>query len=374
MKNITYIISDIDKAIAFEWIVKHIDSTKINLSFILINSSNSFLEKYLIANKIPVYTINCKNKLYSPIAVIKCKKLLKKLNTDIVHCHLIMANLIGLSAAKLAGIKNRIYTRHHSDFHHIYFPKAVKWDRYCNHLATKIVSISDVVTNILVTKENVSKEKIIKIWHGFDTESFNNPNQIKVNDLKLKYNLNNNSPVIGVISRFTHWKGVQYIIPAYKQFLKEHPNALLLLFNGVGDYELEIDLLLKDLPLTSYKKIYFENDITNLYGVFDVFIHVPISSSVEAFGQTYIECMLSGKPLIATKSGIGNEILINNGNCIEVPHKNSLLIYEALIKLLSDNLLLNNITKNAKNSVIEKFSINEMINKLHSLYLKELPN
>ncbi len=33
MKNITYIISDIDKAIAFEWIVKHIDSTKINLYY-----------------------------------------------------------------------------------------------------------------------------------------------------------------------------------------------------------------------------------------------------------------------------------------------------------------------------------------------------
>jgi glycosyltransferase involved in cell wall biosynthesis len=282
-----------------------------------------------------------------------------------------MANLIGLSAAKLAGIKSRIYTRHHSDFHHVYFPKAVKWDKYCNYLATKIVSISDVVTNILVQKENVTNEKIIKIWHGFDVNGFINPNQSSVEVLKLKYNHNNKYPLIGVISRFTHWKGVQYIIPAYKQFLKEYPNALLLLFNGVGDYETEIDLLLKEIPNQSYIKVHFENDITNLYNVFDAFIHAPISSSVEAFGQTYVECMLSGKPLIATKSGIGNEILLNNENCLEVPYKNSLAIYEALIKIFSDNLLLNNITKNAKNSVVEKFSINTMINKLHNLYLQE---
>ena len=47
------------------------------------------------------------------------------------------------------------------------FPNAVKWDKYCNKIATKIVSISDIVTTILVNKENVSKEKIIKIqWIG----------------------------------------------------------------------------------------------------------------------------------------------------------------------------------------------------------------
>jgi hypothetical protein len=86
MKNVTYIISDIDKAIAFEWIVEQIDKTKINLSFILINSTNSFLEKYLKENKIPVYTINCKNKLNSPFAVIKCKKALKKIKYR--HCSL----------------------------------------------------------------------------------------------------------------------------------------------------------------------------------------------------------------------------------------------------------------------------------------------
>lgn len=371
MINVTYIISDIDKAIAFEWIVKHIDKTKIKLSFILINCQNSYLINYLIEHKISVYNINCKNKLSYLQAIFKCITFLKRLNTDIVHCHLVKANLIGLTAAKLIGIKTRIYTRHHSDFHHVYFPNAVKWDKYCNKIATKIVSISDIVTTILVNKENVSKEKIIKIWHGFDACSFNNPSDIEILKLKTKYNPQNKFPVIGVISRFTHWKGVQFIIPAYKKFIETHPNALLLMFNGIGEYENQIDKLLIELPNDSFEKIYFEQDITNLYGIFDVFIHVPINSTVEAFGQTYIESMLSGVPLIATKSGIGNEILIDNVNCIEVPYKNSDEINNALIKILNEPTFLNNIRYNAKELASQKFTLEIMLNKLTNIYLQK---
>lgn len=368
-KSVTYIISDIDKAIAFEWIVEHINKEKITLSFILINGENSFLKNYLQQKHIPVYTISCRSKKNIPVAILKCLSLLKKLKPDVVHCHLFFANLIGLTAAKMVGIKSRIYTRHHSDYHHVYFPKSVKWDKYCNSLATKIVSISDVVTEILIQKENVSKNKIVKIHHGFDTDSFIKGNAENINELIGKYNKKFITPVIGVISRFTHWKGVQYIIPAYKKLLKKYPNALLLLFNANGDYEKEIDVLLNGLPQTSFQKIKFENDIANLYKVFDVFVHVPISKNAEAFGQTYIECMLSGIPLVATKSGIGNEIMIDKFNCLEVPYQNSEAIYTAILQVLENETLKNELIKNAQKSTEEKFSINKMITSLEQLYL-----
>ncbi|MBX3164162.1 MAG: glycosyltransferase family 4 protein [Bacteroidetes bacterium] len=368
-KNITCIISDIDKALAFEWAAEFLDKEKITLSFILINGENSFLRNYLQEKHIPVYAINCKSKKNIPLAVWKCFWLLKKLNPDVVHCHLFFANLIGLTAAKMAGIKSRIYTRHHSDYHHVYFPKTVKWDKYCNSLATKIVSISDVVTNILVQKENVEENKIVKIHHGFDTKSFIEPNEEKVTALNAKYNPQNKKPVIGVISRFTEWKGVQYIIPAGKKLLEKYPDALLLLFNANGDYEKEIDVLLKELPQYSFQKIKFENDIANLYKVFDVFVHVPISENAEAFGQTYIETMLSSIPLVATKSGIGNEIMKHEFNCLEVPYQNSEAIYNAILQLLENETLKNELIKNARQSVEENFSINKMITSLEQLYL-----
>ena len=367
--KVTYIISNIDKAIAFEWILQRINLSEIDLSFILINSQHGYLANYLKKNNIPVYNIVCDSKKNIPIAIWHCYRLLKKIKSNTVHCHLFKANIIGLTAAKLAGVKVRIYTRHHSDYHHVYFPKAVKWDKYSNTSATKIISISDCVTDILVEKENVQKNKIIKIPHGFDIESFSKPDNEKIKQLKNKYNAQDKQPVIGVISRFIELKGIQYIIPAYKKLLEKYPDALLLLFNASGDYEKEIDVLLKELPQNSFKKIKFENDIASLYQIFDVFIHAPINSSIEAFGQTYIECMLSGIPLIATKSGIGNEVMENNFNCVEVPYKNSEAIYSAMIKIIEDKSFANQLLQNAFQSTKDKFSIQRMIASLENLYL-----
>jgi glycosyltransferase involved in cell wall biosynthesis len=369
-KNVTYIISDIDKAIAFEWIVERLNAEKITLSFILINSESSYLYQYLKDVNIPTYLISCRSKKNIPLAIFQCCKLLFKIKPNVVHCHLFIANIIGLTSAKIMGVKSRIFTRHHSDYHHIYYQNTVKWDKYCNTLSTKIISISDNVSTILIAKENVPENKIIKIPHGFDIKKFINPNAEQVNALQVKYNLNKKKPVIGVISRFIDWKGIQYIIPAYKEILKKHPNSLLLLFNAAGSYEKEINNLLKELPQDSFQKIKFENDIVNLYKIFNIFIHVPISSTVEAFGQTYIECMLSGIPLIATKSGIGNEIMSNGFNCIEVPYKNVNAIYNALINIIENKELSDTITQNAKQTVTENFSIDKMILSLEAVYLQ----
>lgn len=369
-KNVTYIISDINKAIAFEWIVERID--KINMSFILINSEPSYLLDYLKRANILVYSIRCNSKKNIPFAVLKCCKILKELKPDVVHCHLFIANMIGLTAAKIIGVKSRLYTRHHSDYHHEYYPNVVKWDKYCNFLATKIISISDNVTTILTERENVPLTKIIKIPHGFDTESFININKEQVSVLQKKYNPEKKYPVIGVISRFVDWKGVQYIIPAFQKIRIQYPSALLLLFNAKGSYEKEIDKFLEKLPEGSFKKIEFENNIMSLYRIFDLFIHVPINKTSEAFGQTYIECMLSEIPLIATRSGVGNEIMINNYNCIEVKYKNSNEIYSMMLKILKNPRLTNELIKNAKHTVVEKFAIEKMIFSLERLYLNNV--
>lgn len=367
--KVTYIISNINKAIAFEWICEQLNKDDFELSFVLLNNGSSYLEEYLVKSKIKYFKIKYKSKKDIPLALFKLIFFLKKNKTEIIHTHLFDASFIGLIAAKFCGIKKRIYTRHYSTFHHEFHPNAVKWDKFNNKLATHIVAISDVVKDVLIDKEKVKLDKISVIYHGFKLNEFSVNNNKIIEDLKIKYNLSNKYPVIGVISRFTELKGVQYIIPAFKDLLKSNSNALLLLFNATGDYEREIDKLLSEIPIESFKKILFENEITSLYHLFDVFIHVPINYNIEAFGQTYIECMASGIPLIGTKSGIANEILINKENAIIVDYQNSKEIYNAVELLLNSPLLSTIITNNARAIVNEKFQLKTMVEKLEKLYL-----
>ena len=368
--KIVYIISNINKAIAFEWIAEELNKTKFELNFVLLNPKESYLEEYLNKLNINVKRINYNSKRDIPLSILRIIYFLLLNKPSVVHTHLFDASFIGLIAAKLCGIKKRIYTRHYSTYHHDFFPNAVKWDKLNNKFATRIIAISEVVKDVLISKEGVATEKISLVYHGFKLNKFSESNNYVIEKLKSKYNPTNKRPVIGVISRFTELKGIQYTILAFSKLLNQYPDALLLLFNASGDYEKEINKLLSKLPKETYLKVVFENEITSIYHLFDVFIHVPINDTIEAFGQTYIESMASGIPIIATKSGIGNEILINNDNSIVVPYKNSEAIYKAIVLLINDSALKNKITNNAKNTVAQKFEIHVMIEKLESIYLQ----
>jgi glycosyltransferase involved in cell wall biosynthesis len=366
--NITYIVSNINKALAFEWISSYLNKNKYNLNFILLNSEKSDLEEYLIQNKIPVKRINYSSKKDFISAIFDCYKILKKHKTSIVHTHLVNANIIGLTAAWLARVPKRIQTRHHSNYHHLYFPKAVKYDKFANKLSTDIVAISEVVKEVLLRLENVPENKIHLIHHGFLLDEFINVSESSHLKIQEKYNPNKSSPVIGVISRYIELKGIQYIIPAFVKLIQTYPDALLILANSTGSYKEEIKKQLEILPKKNYVEIPFETDIFSLYKIFDIFIHTPVGTNVEAFGQTYVEALAAEVPSIFTLSGIANEFIKNNHNALVVPFKNSEEILDSINILLSDRNLVTKLVSNGKNDVHSMFGLKKMILSLETLY------
>ncbi|MEI6488264.1 MAG: glycosyltransferase family 4 protein [Bacteroidota bacterium] len=366
--TVTYIISNINKAFAFEWIAESINKDKFNLQFILLNSGDSNLENYLKKNNFPVKRITYSGKKDIPKAIFIIFKTLLKNKSTVVHTHLFDANIVGLTAAKLAGVKKRIHTRHHSDYHHQYFSRAVKYDRYVNWISTDIVAISEVVKQILIEKEKVKKHKIHLIHHGFELAKFSEVRQSEINELKKKYNPSDSRPKIGVISRYLELKGIQYIIPAFKNLLIEKPKALLILANTEGAYTQEIRKLLTELPTESYIEINFEPNIFALYKLFDIFIHVPVAAEIEAFGQTYVEALAAEVPSIFTLSGIANEFIVDRHNALVVPYMSSDAILNAIKELLNDKKLASQIVSNGKIEVDLRFGIDKMILSLERLY------
>lgn len=366
--KLTYILSNIDKAVAFEWIVEQINQQQVELSFIILNNNNSYIFNWLQAKGIESYFIEHYGKKSYLTSFIKTFRLLRRINPSIVHSHLFDANLIGLSAAKLLGIKKRIYTRHHSTFHHQYYPKAVKWDKFTNWLSTDIVAISENVKNILIENENVSPCKIHLIHHGFDLKKFTLERTKEVDILREKYQLTNHSPIVGVVARFIKWKGIQYIIPAFKQLLQEFPNAQLVLANANGPDKNEITTQLqKELKPHHYQTICFEPNLFALYQLFDVYVHVPINKEIEAFGQTYVEALSAGTPSVFTLSGVANEFIEHGKNAMVVDYKNSEEIYNGIKLLLTNNKLKNQLINKGYLS-IEPFNLTLFIQKLETLY------
>lgn len=355
----------------FEWTFEYLlKKNKYNLAVILLNNKESELENFLKKNNVPVLRIRLANKIDYIISFIKILKYFLQHKTDIVHTHLFEASFIGLLAARLSGIKCRIHTRHNGTVNHEYYPHAVKYDKLINRLSTDIIAISKIVKNILVDMENVNENKITIIYHGFKLQCFNQVSESRLIQIREKYQIQSSAyPIIGVISRYIHWKGIQYIIPAFIKLKQEYPHAHLILCNANGPYSNDIKKQLSELPSDSYTEIDFESDITALYKVFDIFVHVPINPHSEAFGQVYIESMASGVPLVATLSGIAQEFIVDKKNALVVPFKNSESIYQSILLLLNEKELKNNLINNALKDV-QQFSVENMIENLERLYDK----
>ena len=261
--KICYIISDINKAVAFEWIAEELDRQHFELSFILLLPPGSCaLEEFLNKNGIRTKRIKLCSKKDFICAFFSCFRTLLKWNPSVVHCHLRKATLLGLSAAKLLGIQRRIYTRHHATFHHDYFPAAVKWDHLCNTLATDIVAISENVKEVLQELEKVPPEKIHLIHHGFDLTVFADVRENRVEAVRKKYLASaQNQFVVGVIGRYIEWKGHEYIVTAAKELLADYPDSLFIFANASGPDEQKIRQLLQEsLPARNYVEIKFEEE------------------------------------------------------------------------------------------------------------------
>ena len=362
-------ISNVHKALEHEWFCEFVDKKEMDLEFVLFNSKDSDLCKFIIAHGFKCNNYSLKSKFFIPFYIFffYCKLLFSKF--DFVHCHLFEASLIGLMASKYSRVKKRIHTRHHADFHHTYFPKAVKYDLLINRCSTHIIAVSNNIKTLLIIKEGVLDEKITVIPHGIPSAVLNESiSESEVTKAKEKYGFESGSPIVGVVSRFTKWKGIQYIIPAFKQFLENYPNAKLILANANGDYEKELKKLLSELPVNSYVLIPFEKNMPSLFKSFDVFVHAPIDTFCEAFGQVYIEALSLNVPMICTLSGIANDFIVNGKNALVVSHKNTKQIYDALCELMINDKLKDTIIKDG-NASVQAFSFEVKFEKLKQLYL-----
>lgn len=364
--KVVAVFSLIEHANEFYWYAKYIDKTKFELHCVFLNPSETPIQKEIMALEVPCYFIHYRGKKNIISALFKIMKILHKIKPDIIHPQLFDASFITLTAAWLLGFKHRLHTRHHADIHHKYHRQAIKYDKWINRLSQKIICPSEQTKSILIEKEFADKHKITVIRHGFDFEDFTVTENQKQEVIK-KYEIHG-FPVIGVVSRFTEWKGIQFTIKAFEKLLKQNPDALLVLAGASGNYENEILNLLKQIPLKNYRLIKFEKEIYTLFSTFDIFVHVPISKEAETFGQIYVEAFAMGIPSIITLSGVASEIGLFEENAITVPFQDSETIYLSLQKIIPS---LSNLKKEMQEvSLITRniFNFATKINALESIY------
>ncbi|MBI3558626.1 MAG: glycosyltransferase family 4 protein, partial [Deltaproteobacteria bacterium] len=369
-KKLAYIVSQfMGRDYPFEWLCRSAIARDYDLSFILLNPGPGEFETLLGQTGVKIVRFPYAGKKDLPRAIAQLALHLRKTRTDIVHAHLFGACMAGLTAARIAGVPRRIYTRHHSTVNHVYFRHAIIYDRIFNFLATDIIATCQNVREVLMKLEGVPSAKINVVNFGFQLADFEAVSRERVDGLRTKYELTEKRPVVGVIAKYIEWKGIQYAIAAFHEVLKVHPDACLVLANAHGaEYAATIKKLLSRLPAGSYREIDFEQDFMALYQLFDVFVHTPVDASAEAFGQIYVEALAASIPSVFTLSGIAREFVVQDQNALVVGYRDSAATAQAILKILGDRELARRLTLAGRKDVVAKFYYQQMIDNLGKVY------
>lgn len=366
--KIVSVFSMIERAREFNWYARDLDKNKFDLYAVFLHPVQPAILEEFRKYGAEVYWIRYRGKKDQVRAIYKLYRLFRRIKPDIVHAQLFDASFAGMLAARLAGISNRICTRHHGILHHSYFPGTVKYDRMISSWSKRIIAPSSAVVRILTEKENVPADKIVLIHHGFDFKEIAFPEKEAVMKMKEKYGIKG-FPVIGTVSRFTEWKGLHYTIRAFKNVVAFFPDAILVMTNEGGDYQKQVESELSEIPQSSYRIIAFEPEMPSLFKTFDLFVHIPVDSLSESFGQVYIEALALSVPSVFTKSGIACEIEDIDSLATITPYNDALSIEKAILQFIRDPLPFMNKAKAGKEYIINRYSFSEKIRKTEELYL-----
>ena len=302
------------------------------------------------------------------LAFLSIYRLIKRIKPHIVHTHTSKAGLLGRLAAFLAGVPVIIHTPHGHVFHSYYGPFMTKIfvtvERVLSLMTDKIAALTDRERDEHLEQGVASIQKYAIIHSGVMLQQIMNMD-IDVETGKKKLGIPQNSNVIGVVGRLVPIKGHKYLVSAAKNIIKEARNTV---FVFVGDGHLKSALEEQAEAIGVRKNIIFtgwKRNAQEILCVFDVFV---LPSLNEGMGRVLIEAMALGKPIVASHVGGIINLVKNGENGILVPPRDSTALGNAIIKIIKDKNLAENLGKNGKAMIYPKFDASAMVMKLDNLY------
>ncbi|MFN2627202.1 MAG: glycosyltransferase family 4 protein [Gaiellaceae bacterium] len=242
-------------------------------------------------------------------------RLTRRLRADIVHTHLVHADLYGGLAAKLRR-ERLVSTKHNDDpfrtgpFRHV--------ERALCRAADSIVAITESLRRFTVEQVGVPAEKVTVVHYGLD-------------DPPAAWGENPPDPVPGdarvllAIARLVPQKGLDVAVQALAAVRERHPAAVLVVL-GEGP----------ERPRLAGEGVYLLGrvpDVAAWLGRAELLVH---PARWEGFGLALLEAMLAGLPVVGTRVSSVPEIVVDGETGLLVPPDDPAALAAAILRVLED--------------------------------------
>lgn len=208
--------------------------------------------------------------------------------------------------------------------------------------AEGIISLTQEGAEQLVEMDLAEPEQVAVIPNaGLDEAVY----EAKEAPLKEGEPTSSDGPLLVACGRLTKQKGYPYLLDAFREVRDQKEAALWIL--GEGDRRQAIESQIEELGLVDDVSLLgFRDNPFKFMAAADVFV---LSSLSEGFGNVIVEAMACGTPVVSTDCPHGpGEIISHEKNGLLVPPANAEALSEAILRILTDDTLSEQLSENGK--------------------------
>jgi glycosyltransferase involved in cell wall biosynthesis len=229
-------------------------------------------------------------------------RLARSLDADVVHTHLVHADLYGALAAKLRRAR-LVSTKHNDD---PFRAGAFRYvERGLARLADRIVAITDSLRRFTVERVGIPAAKVEMIHYGLDAPpqpwGENPPGPVPAD-----------ATVLVAVCRLVEQKGIDVALRA----LPGVPDAWLVVL-GEGPERPALESLARKLGVDG--RVYLPGRVPDVAAWLRRAFVLVHPARWEGFGLALLEAMLSGIPVVATRVSSVPEVVVDGETGVLVP-------------------------------------------------------
>lgn len=305
---------------------------------------------------------------------------LRKEKPQIVHTHTPKAGIIGMLAARLAGVPHRLHTVAGLPLMEVTGTKR-KILNFVEKLtyssATRVYPNSKGLYDFIL-QNNFTQSNKLKIIangssNGIDTTFFS-PAQVTETErvtLREKLNIQPNDFVFVFVGRIVSDKGINELIKAFSELQaaeNNEPAGIKLLL--VGGLENDLDPLNPETlaEINQNKDIIsvgFQQDVRSFFAIADALV---FPSYREGFPNVVMQAGAMGLPSIVSDINGCNEIIIEGENGLIIPSKNVEKLKEKMLTLAKDKNLYTKLKGNSRRMIENRYEQSVVWNALLEEY------
>lgn len=314
---------------------------------------------------VKVVHIPLKNK-YAPFGcVLRTREFIREFQPDVVHSHLLPANIVGGLAARLSGTAH-VASKHNDEQqlnNHLW---------RCVHAATSswcddaVICLSGHVAHYM-QQHGLKPGNMHVVHYAFDPSLYSRTQR----DIRAEFGVPAQSFLVGIVARITPQKGHAFLLSAFSRLLHDLPDARLMII-GRGDGTATLDEVHKQVAaLHMENNVIFtgqRNDAYDIMAAFDVF---ALPSLWEGFGMVLLEASSLQIPIIASNVSAIPEVVGQDGGILTPPADIEAL-YAALRAMHDDLPGWKQRARQHRELMLERFSLQKLVFGTQAIYTSVL--